>query len=396
MNNKTSIFSNGLLWFGAAVSIAEILTGTLYAPLGLAKGMAALIIGHIIGCVLLYMAGVIGGSTQKTAMETAAISFGNKGNIFFASLNVLQLLGWTAVMIISSARAIDIITQSYMGVSRNALWCVLIAFFIFIWILSGLKKLEKINVFAIGALFILTIILSFVVFKGGSIASNVSGEGMSFGLAVELAVAMPLSWIPLISDYTKTAAKPKKATLISVTAYFIGSCWMYIIGLGSALYSGQADISVIMISVGLGTVGIIIVLLSTVTTTYLDVYSAGISFLSISKKFSDKIISTAVLIIGMLIAIFTPIEQYQNFLYFIGSVFAPMIAIMIADYFILKKDYSAKAFNITNIILWVIGFVIYRLFMSVNTVIGSTVPVIIAIIILCIIVEGGKRICLKK
>jgi putative hydroxymethylpyrimidine transporter CytX len=181
---------------------------------------------------------------------------------------------------------------------------------------------------------------------------------MSFGYAVELAVAMPLSWIPLISDYTKNAAKPKAATLLSVVAYFIGSCWMYTIGLGAALYSGQSDISVIMVSVGLGTVGIIILLLSTVTTTYLDVYSAGISFLSISKEFSDKIISTTVLILGTLIAIFTPIEQYQNFLYFIGSVFAPMIAIMIADYFIIKKDHSAKAFNITNIILWIIGFVI--------------------------------------
>ena len=396
MNNKTSVFSNGLLWFGAAISIAEILTGTLFAPLGLAKGIAALIIGHVIGCVLLYMAGIIGGNTKKTAMETAGISFGNKGNIFFASLNVLQLLGWTAVMIISSAKAIDIITQSYMGISRNALWCVLIAFFIFIWILSGLKKLEKINIFAIGGLFILTIILSFVVFKGSASAFNFSQDQMSFGLAVELAVAMPLSWIPLISDYTKNAAKPKSATLISVIAYFVGSCWMYAIGLGAALYSGQSDISVIMISVGLGTVGIVIVLLSTVTTTYLDVYSAGISFLSISKKFSDKIISIIVLVFGTLIAIFTPIEQYENFLYFIGSVFAPMIAIMIADYFILKKDHSAKAFNITNIFLWIIGFVIYRMFMSVNTIIGSTVPVIVAIIILCIIVEGGKKICLKK
>ena len=113
------------------------------------------------------MAGIIGGNTNKTAMETAGISFGNKGNMFFAALNVLQLLGWTAVMIISSAKAIDIITQSYMGVSANALWCILIAVFIFIWILSGLKKLQKINIFAIGGLFILTIVLSVIVFKSG-------------------------------------------------------------------------------------------------------------------------------------------------------------------------------------------------------------------------------------
>jgi purine-cytosine permease-like protein len=171
---------------------------------------------------------------------------------------------------------------------------------------------------------------------------------------------------------------------------------MYIIGLGAALFTGQEDISLIMLSAGLGTVGIIIVLLSTVTTTYLDVYSAGISYLSISKKFSGKIVSIVVCLLGTVIAIFTPIEQYQNFLYFIGSVFAPMIAILVTDYYILKKDYSAKAFNVTNIILWIVGFIIYRLFMSVDTIIGSTIPVMIIIVILCILVDRGKKICLKK
>jgi len=395
-DNKTSVFSNGLLWFGASVSIAEIFTGTLYSSLGFAKGCLAIVFGHIIGCILLYLAGIIGGKTGRTSMETAAISFGSRGSVFFAVLNVIQLLGWTAVMIISGAKAIDTITISYADFSSSSLWSILIAVFIFVWILSGLKKLEKINIFAVGGLFILTIVLSYVVFKGGTVQLNNINDEISFPLAVELAVAMPLSWIPLISDYTKNAVKPKKATLSSVAAYFFGSCWMYIIGLGAALYTAQSDISLIMAAAGLGTIGIIIVLLSTVTTTYLDVYSAGISFLRISKKFSDKTVSTVILILGVLIAIFTPIEQYQNFLYFIGSVFAPMIAVMIADYFILKKDYSSKFFNITNLILWAAGFVIYRLFMSVNTFIGSTVPVIIVIIILCLVVEGVKKICLKK
>lgn len=58
---RTSVFENGLIWFGAAVSIAEILTGTYFAPLGFGRGLAAIIIGHIIGCALLFAAGLIGG-----------------------------------------------------------------------------------------------------------------------------------------------------------------------------------------------------------------------------------------------------------------------------------------------------------------------------------------------
>ena len=72
----TSVFSNGLIWFGAGVSIAEILTGTYFAPLGMKQGFLAIILGHIIGCILLFLAGLIGGYTKKSAMETVKMSFG--------------------------------------------------------------------------------------------------------------------------------------------------------------------------------------------------------------------------------------------------------------------------------------------------------------------------------
>ena len=75
MEKKTSLFENGLIWFGAGVSIAEILTGTYFAPLGMAKGLAAILIGHVIGCILLFLSGVIGGTLRKSAMETVKDSF---------------------------------------------------------------------------------------------------------------------------------------------------------------------------------------------------------------------------------------------------------------------------------------------------------------------------------
>ncbi|HPE96135.1 MAG TPA: cytosine permease, partial [Bacillota bacterium] len=98
---KSSAFSNGLIWFGAALSIAEILTGTYFAPLGLEKGILAIVIGHLIGCVLLYFAGLIGASSRKSSMETVKMSFGSKGSLIFSVLNILQLVGWTAIMIIN-------------------------------------------------------------------------------------------------------------------------------------------------------------------------------------------------------------------------------------------------------------------------------------------------------
>ncbi len=112
---KNLFFDNGLIWFGAGVSLAEILTGTYFSTLGFGKGFAAIIVGHVIGCVLLFLAGVIGGKSRLSAMETVKSSFGNKGGLFFALLNVLQLVGWTAIMIYDGALAAGGIFSSDTG-----------------------------------------------------------------------------------------------------------------------------------------------------------------------------------------------------------------------------------------------------------------------------------------
>lgn len=67
---RTSVFSNGLIWFGAGVSLAEILTGTYFAPLGFGRAMAAILLGHLIGGLMMFAAGMIGAKERKSAMET--------------------------------------------------------------------------------------------------------------------------------------------------------------------------------------------------------------------------------------------------------------------------------------------------------------------------------------
>jgi putative hydroxymethylpyrimidine transporter CytX len=374
---KTSTAFSGLLWFGAAVSIAEILSGTLLAPLGFAKGVAAILLGHAIGCALLFLAGLIGGKTQKSAMETVKLSFGQKGSLLFSCLNVLQLVGWTAIMIYSGAAA----ANAVVSVGTGWVWAALIGLLILIWLLVGVKHLGKLNVIIMAALFGLTVLLSVVVFRPGGGAAF--GGAISFGAAVELSVAMPLSWLPLISDYTRTAKKPRAAAGVGAVAYFFTSSWMYTIGMAAALFTGKSEIAEIMLQAGLGTAGLLIILLSTVTTTFLDSYSAGVSAQSISSKLKEKPVAILVCVVGTLLAIATPIAQFESFLYFIGSVFAPMVAIQIVDYFILKKDSSASKFNWGNLALWLVGFVLYRVFLYLDTPIGNTVPVMLVTGLLC-------------
>ena len=143
---RTSLFENGLIWFGAGVCIAEILSGTYFATLGMQRGLLAILIGHVIGCVMLFAAGLIGGKLRRSAMETVKMSFGEKGSILFSALNIIQLVGWTAIMIYDGALASEGIFSA-----GHWLWCVIIGGLIVAWILVGITNLGKLNTVAMAA-----------------------------------------------------------------------------------------------------------------------------------------------------------------------------------------------------------------------------------------------------
>ena len=375
---KTSVFENGLIWFGAGVSLAEILTGTYFAPLGFGRGLAAILLGHVIGCALLFAAGLIGGRTGKSAMETVKLSFGSKGALIFAALNVLQLVGWTAIMIYDGALAADGVLSAGRWV-----WCLVIGALIVVWLLVGIRNLGKLNTVAMAALFLLTVVLSVVIFRGHG-AAAADGE-LSFGAAVELAVAMPLSWLPLISDYTRSAEKPAAATAVSAAVYGLVSCWMYVIGMGAAIFAGESDLAQIILKAGIGAAGLLVIVLSTVTTTFMDAYSAGVSSESLSAKLPGKWVAVAAAVIGTLGAIIFPMDDITGFLYLIGSVFAPMVAIQIADFFLLRRDRSAKGFDWRSLAIWLVGFVLYRVLMTVDIPVGCTLPDMAVTALLCVV-----------
>ena len=379
---KTSTLQNGLIWFGAGVSLAEILTGTSFASLGLSQGLAAILLGHIIGCAMMLLAGLIGGRTGRTAMETVKMSFGQRGGLLFALLNVLQLVGWTAIMIYDGALAIGGIFA--VG---HWVWCLVIGALIVLWIAVGVTDLGWINKLTMAALFLLTLVLCKVIFFSGAPVGGDLGETMSFGAAVELAVAMPLSWLPLISDYTSQAQKPTQATWVSVIVYGLVSCWMYVIGMGAAMFTGEYDIAVIMVKAGLGVAALVILVFSTVTTTFLDAWSAGISAESLSHKLDGKKTAIVVTIVGVAGAILFPMDDITGFLYLIGSVFAPMIAVQIADHFILRRDRFDVLADGRNLIIWLIGFAAYRWLMGVDTPVGYTLPDMVLTVVLCLLAD---------
>jgi putative hydroxymethylpyrimidine transporter CytX len=239
------------------------------------------------------------------------------------------------------------------------------------------------------ALFCLTLVLSAVIFRGG--AAGTAGDSLSFGAAVELSVAMPLSWLPLISDYTRSAKKPTAATAVSAVVYGLVSCWMYVIGMGAAIFAGESDLAQIILRAGLGVAGLLVIVLSTVTTTFLDAWSAGVSSESLSAKLPGKWIAVGAAALGTLGAILFPMDDITDFLYLIGSVFAPMAAIQIADFFLLRRSRADVDFDARSLVIWALGFAAYRLLMRVDLPVGSTLPDMALTILLCVAANALRK-----
>lgn len=113
--------------------------------------------------------------------------------------------------------------------------------------------------------------------------------------------------------------------------------------------TGESDIAKIILKAGLGIIALFIIL-STVTTTFLDALSAGISFQSIINKADGRIVGLIVTLIGTFCAILFPMDDITNFLYFIGSIFTPMIAVMIVSFFFFYEHHENQDYQWMNLL----------------------------------------------
>ncbi|HEZ6935352.1 TPA: putative hydroxymethylpyrimidine transporter CytX [Neisseria meningitidis] len=382
-SSPSSSSAIGLIWFGAAVSIAEISTGTLLAPLGWQRGLAALLLGHAVGGALFFAAAYIGALTGRSSMESVRLSFGKRGSVLFSVANMLQLAGWTAVMIYAGATVSSALGKVLWDGESFVWWALANGALIVLWLVFGARKTGGLKTVSMLLMLLAVLWLSAEVFStAGSTASQVS-DGMSFGTAVELSAVMPLSWLPLAADYTRHARRPFAATLTATLAYTLTGCWMYALGLAAALFTGETDVAKILLGAGLGAAGILAVVLSTVTTTFLDAYSAGASANNISARFAETPVAVGVTLIGTVLAVMLPVTEYENFLLLIGSVFAPMAAVLIADFFVLKRREEIEGFDFAGLVLWLAGFILYRFLLSSGweSSIGLTAPVMSAVAI---------------
>lgn len=355
------------------MSLAEIMTGSLIAPLGIKQGIFVILAGHLVGALILALVGIIGFRERTPSIVSSRLSLGRYGSYVISIFNIIQLIGWTAIMMIQCTRSLQSITGKLFGFDNFTVIVVLTGVLVGVWALNTDRGINIVNDVAVILLLILSFILLKVVLPGGKEATQIT-SGISFGAALELSIIMPLSWVPLISDYSMAGKSARGSFWGSFTGYFLGSSFMYIIGLLSAIYAGTPDPIQILNNLNFGVSALLVVILSTVTTTFLDVYSSVMSTMNLTSRISSKKLIVIFTALGTLLAMCFPMEQYENFLYMIGSLFAPTFTIVIIDYFIYKDNRSGDLFNISGLAAAAVGVVMYYVVIGQDLVIGATIP----------------------
>ncbi len=399
-----------LLWAGAAVSLAEIWAGGILVPMGYVTGIVVILVGHVIGNTPLALGGIIGSQWGIPSMVSTRPAFGVRGSYIPAVLNIFQLIGWTAVMVWIGGQTAATFTQG-SSIYTPAFWIVLLGVVTTFWALVGHRFWKWLHRIAVSALVILCILMTYVLFKQHGISKLMgippTGE-LPFMVGLDYVIIMPISWLPLVCDYSRYARSDKGSFWGTWIGYFIVSSWMYVIGLSAALATKsptpESMVLELMVSFGLVIPAMIIVLFSTFTTTFLDIYSTSVSALNIYPRLGEK---KGVVIGGALGTIIALIfgeypETYAHFLEIIGFIFCPLFGIVLLDYFITKGRrlttdelfaqgiyWYTGGVHLTALVSWVVGALVFWLGRYLQ--IGGAIPGFIVAALLYLAIMRGFR-----
>jgi nucleobase:cation symporter-1, NCS1 family len=383
-------FDYFILWSSLGVGLLVFSAGSFLTETPFYHALLAIIIGSIAGSVLLSMAGKIGSDHAVPSLIGIRPAFGLYGSYLAAVLNIIQLIGWTTFEILILSKAAEQLTNMHVTFVWNIIFGVIITllgiFGPLFLVKQWLSKFAIWIVYASSAIILVTLLFQ-------NLPNVMSGEGkdMSFFVALDIVIAMPISWMPLVSDYNRFAKTSKGAFMGTLIGFSITNIIFYVGG----LLFGVGDISTIIISIQAILFGFIllVMIVDEIDNAFADIYSAAISSQSIFNNLNQRHLIIGFSIVSTILAIFVSIEGYEQFLFLIGALFIPLFGVLLTDYFVIKRSkyqndmmYGNKIIKIgyPAIIAWAIGVVVYYLLSQLSPIylsqlptIGSTIPSLI-------------------
>ncbi len=366
----------GLLWGNLGVSLLVIVAGAALVPaLSLPHALFAILLGCVIGNVMLGVAGAIGADARVPGMVLMRAPLGRRGSYLPTGINVLQGLGWSVFELLIIATAAAALSGELFGFRAQWLWTLVFGAIALVLALLGPIGFVRrfVRRVAIWAVPFALAYLTWWALDGANLGAlwDAPGEGgLSVWQGADIVVAITVSWVPLAADYTRFSTSGRAGGVGSGVGYFVPDVWLLTLGVVLVLsrdLSDPAALPAAVVAAGFAAILALFALLVTETDeAFANIYSASVSLQNLAPRAPQALLIAAVTAVATLGALVIDLVSYQSFLLLLGSVFVPLFAVLLADWLVAGRNYSAPdifdapAWRPGLIAAWLAGFALYQ------------------------------------
>ncbi len=364
-----SFWDQSAFWANLGVSLLAFSGAyTVLAPdengnprLSIMAGIVAMIVGTVVGGLMLGLAAVPGARTGAPAMVLLRGLFGTRLSYVPTMLNIAQLIGWGTFELIVIADA----TKTLFGGGPRWLYVVVAAVIttlLTIWPLGSVRMLRRFVTAAVAS----ALVYFYIQFVRQGIPDLTEGSWSRFWIGADAALAVSISWVPLAADYTRHSRTTRGAFGAASVSYPVTQILAYILGLFALALAVSDDAYEPFRNLALGALFFGVLVLREVDLSFADNYSTAVSIQNLVPRVDRRILTILLGVLTGSLALVLNIDNYFGFLGLIGSVFVPMLGVLVVDFFVLGRgrnwNVSATAPSRWGMIgAWAMGFVVYQL-----------------------------------
>ncbi|WP_345798276.1 cytosine permease [Castellaniella sp. MT123] len=378
------------LWFSLGVGLLVIQVGAYLAPaLGTRGALIAVIAGSILGAGLLAWVARLGCDSGLSSAGLIHAVYGQRFAHLPVLLNVVQLLGWATFELVIMRDGTQAIAEKAFGVNTGLIVPTLFWGLIVLLLLRGsMVTLVRRIVSRIGLpLVVLSLIWLTVQFglkldaPGLRALWQRTGDGsMNTFQALDLVIAMPVSWLPLVADYARHGRSGRGALGGTWLGYTIANIWCYALGVLVITVTGpDVDmVNALLLAQG-GLLALGLILIDELDNTYGDLYSGSVCSHSLLPAFGLKTWGTLLAALSIALAMVLPMHSLEPFLLALSSVFVPLFGTILGRLG-MRPDRltdTPRGFHAIPAGIWVLGIACYHFLAQWAPDYGSALPTLL-------------------
>ncbi len=383
------------LWLSLGVGLLVIQMGSYLTPaLGTRDAMLAIVLGSALGAGLLAWTAHIGARTGLSSAGIMHHTFGSRFARLPVLLNIAQLVGWTTFELVimrdgSVAIAKDALGWDASGLGGTVAFTVLWGGVLALLLAGSMVTLVR-KTLSRYALPLVIASLLWLSYQFGAQAQAQgwdafwarAGDGsMGWPGALDLVIAMPVSWLPLVADYARFSKSPRGALTGTWAGYAVANVWCYALGLlvVSVAAPGADLVGVLLLAQG-GLVALSLILVDEIDNAYGDVHSAAVSAHSLQARWSVRGAGLAIAVVCTALALVLPMHDLEPFLLLLSSVFVPLFGVILGRMGLPGSAGATrhKTIDGSAALLWIAGIALYHAISQWAPGFGAALPTLAA------------------